>query len=154
MRHIDGLSGLRSLIGERIGHSDWVTIDQEAIDTFADLSYDHNWIHTDRERAGASPFGTTIAHAGHCVAIIGGLLQRIFHVDRTTMVLAYGFDRIRFPEAVPSGARLRLVVDLADVRDVPSGGAVDAVWRCTIEGEGFTKPACVADMLMRYYGDA
>ncbi|GAB3168356.1 MULTISPECIES: MaoC family dehydratase [Streptomyces] len=153
MRHIDGLDGLRSLVGERIGESAWVTIDQAAINAFADLSYDHNWVHTDPERAASSPFGSTIAHGGHSLAIIGGLLQQIFRVDRTRLILAYGFEKVRFPEAVPSGSKLRLVVDLAELRE-PTADAVDAVWRCVVEGDGFARPACVADMLMRYYGEA
>lgn len=151
MRDIDGLDGLRGLVGQRIGESDWVTIDQPAIEAFADLSYDHNWVHTDPERAANSPFGTTIAHGGHSLAIIGGLLQQIFRVDQTRLILAYGFEKVRFPEAVPSGSKLRLLVDLAELRE-SSADAVDAVWRCVVEGEGFARPACVADMLMRYYG--
>ena len=152
MRHIDGIDGLRSLVGQHIGQSDWVTIDQDAINTFADLSYDHNWVHTDPELAASSPFGTPVAHGGHCLAIIGGLLQAIFRVDRTRLILAYGFEKVRFPEAVPSGSKLRLVVELKELRE-PAADAVDAVWRCVVEGDGFDRPACVADMLMRYYGE-
>lgn len=150
MKIIHGIEGLKALEGQRIGASEWVKIDQTAISSFADLSYDHNWIHTDPEKAKESTFGTTIAHGTHSLAIIGGLLQRIFKVEDTRLILAYGFEKVRFPAAVPSGSMLRLEVELAETRSV-SEDALDVVWRCVVEGQDFKKPACIADMSMRYY---
>ncbi|XVQ06453.1 MaoC family dehydratase [Spirillospora sp. CA-255316] len=152
MRHIHGIDGLRALVGQRIGDSDRVHLDQVAIDSFADLSHDHNWIHVDPDKARSSPFGSTIAHGLHALALVGGLMQQIFVVEDIGMVLAYGLDKVRFPQAVPVDSKVRLSVDLVALTDARTGGeAVDAVWHCLVQADGFTKPACVADMLMRYF---
>jgi acyl dehydratase len=152
MRHIHGIGGLRALVGQRIGESDWVQLDQAAIDSFADLSHDRNWIHVDPDKARQSPFGSTIAHGLHSLSLIGGLMQQVFVVEDVGMVLAYGLDKVRFPQAVPVGSKVRVSVDLAELRETRnSTDAVDAVWHCLVEGSGLAKPACVADMLMRYF---
>ncbi|MBY6687741.1 MaoC family dehydratase [Rhodococcus sp. BP-149] len=151
MRHIDGVKALTALVGHRLGESDWVTIDQAAIDAYADISFDHNWIHVDPVRAADTTFRGTIAHGGLCLAVVGGKQQEIFVVDGLRLALAYGFEKVRFPQAVEVDSRIRVVVDLAEVRQNQNTDAVDALWHNVVEIDGLDKPACVADMLIRYF---
>lgn len=148
--HIDGISKLKTLVGECLGESPWVTVDQPLIDSFADNTWDHNWIHVSPEKAKDSPFGGTIAHGYHSMALIGGLIQEIFLIDNVRMGLNYGINKARFPQAVPVGSRVRLIVDLSDVAEA-SDGAADVFYHCVIEIDGFSKPACAADIVFRYY---
>lgn len=148
--HIDGISELKTMVGQRLGESSWVTIDQPLIDSFADNTWDHNWIHVSPEKAKASPFGATIAHGYHSLALIGGLIQQVFLIDSVRMGLNYGVNKARFPQAVPVDSRVRLTVDLTDVAEA-ADGAADVFYHCVIEIESFPKPACAADIIFRYY---
>src|SRR5689334_23358951 len=145
MRHIKGLDELRTLVGQQIGQSDWVPVDQATIQAFADVTRDHYAIHVDPKQAAASTFSTTIAHGYYTLSLIGGLMQEIFTVDDCT-VLNYGISKARFPQAVPVGSRLRLSIGLTDL--VHSGlYQADAHYHCTIGIDGQDKPACAADTL-------
>lgn len=140
---------LHALVGERLGVSRWETVTQERIDLFAEATGDHQWIHVDPERAAAGPFGTTIAH-GYLILSLGPLLLwDVLEVTGVSQIINYGIDRVRFPAPVPVDSRVRLAVDLAAVTDV--AGGLQAAIGLTFEVEGLAKPACVAEILFRYY---
>lgn len=137
-------------VGEQRGPTEWRTVTQEMIDTFADLSGDDQWIHVDVERAKTdSPFGTTIAHGNLTLSLIDGF-RKEFQVDIEGAKLGVnmGWNRVRFPAPVPSGARVRATAELVDVTE-KGDGWWEVVQRFTIEVEGGDKPACVADSVGR-----
>jgi acyl dehydratase len=137
-------------IGTDLGASDWLTIDQSRIDAFAEATGDHQWIHVDPERARNGPFGRTVAHGYLTFSLINKFLPDLIRAEGAKMGLNYGTDRLRFPAAVPVGSRLRYSGTLTDA--APMGdGAVQLTVRVTAELEGSQKPACVADILARYY---
>jgi acyl dehydratase len=129
----------------QLGETDWVTIDQEMIDRFADATDDHQWIHVDRARAASGPFGTTIAHGHLTLSLLPRFLAELLQVGSTGLAINAGFDRVRFVEPVPAGARVRATGAL--VAAEPSGPGVRAHVRVTIEIEHEPKPALVADAL-------
>jgi acyl dehydratase len=150
VRVIHGLEELRSLVGQQIGMSDWVAISQERIDEFARSTGDQQWIHCDPERAEReSPFGMTIAHGFLTLSLAPALAQQAFHVEGVRFILNYGLNRVRFPNAVKAGLRVRMISHLQDLKDVLGG--VQATYKMTIEMEGESKPACVAELVMRMY---
>jgi acyl dehydratase len=149
MRIFDGIKELTAAAGEELGTSDWVTVDQERINTFADATGDHQWIHVDLERAAAGPFGGTIAHGLLTLSLLPAFLQQIYRVDGVAMVINYGLNKVRFPAPVPAGARLRATSRLTTVKPL-DGGAVQAELSTTIEIEHGAKPACVAESVLRY----
>lgn len=141
---------LRSLAGQTLGRSDWLQVTQERIDQFAQATGDHQWIHCDPQRAAReSPYGTTIAHGFLTLSLCASLAEQILAVPGAQRVINYGLNRVRFPNAVRSGARIRLVLELSEVRDL--GQVAEVRFQCTVEVEGEAKPACVADWLLRYY---
>ncbi len=140
---------LRDFVGERVGVSRWVSIDQERINQFADATGDHQWIHVDPDRAAAGPFGTTIAHGYLVLSLAPMLLWDVLEVTGVSQVINYGLEKVRFPTPVPVGARLRMAVDLDALKDLDGG--VHATLGLTFELEGAKKPACVAEILFRYY---
>lgn len=150
MRHINGIVELKTLEGQHLGESRWITIDQPAINAFADVTCDHNWIHVSPAQAAQTPFGGTIAHGFHSLALVGGLIQEIFLIDHVRMGLNYGVNKARFPQAVKVGSQVRLSVDLNKVEPTADDG-VDTHYHCLIEIAGVQKPACVADIVFRYY---
>ncbi len=141
---------LEASIGKHLGYSDWVEIDQARINTFADATGDHQWIHVDPEAAKAGPFGTTIAHGYLTLSLVSMFLPQIIHVSGISMGINYGTDKVRFPAPVPVGSRVRAGAELTEVKEV-GGGAVQATVRVTLEVEGGEKPVCVADTISRYY---
>jgi acyl dehydratase len=144
-----GIDGLKELIGKTIGPGEWRTVTQEDIDTFADLSGDHQWIHTDVERAKKeSPFGTTVAHGNLTLSMVDG--QRIDLISSSGFKLGvnYGWNKVRFPAPVPAGSRIRSTAEVTEVEDV-GGGWWQIVTRFTVEVEGSEKPCCVADSVGR-----
>jgi acyl dehydratase len=146
---IEGVDGLRERVGSDLGVSDWLTVDQESVDTFARLTGDEQWIHVDPKQAAEGPFGVTVAHGFLTLGRSTGLLWSVAVVDRVGVILNYGLNKVRFPAPVKVGSRLRMHVFLADVTEVKNG--VEAVYRLTYEVEGETKPPCVADLVFRYY---
>ena len=147
---LDGLDAVRAAVGTHLGHSDWVEITQEQVNTFADATGDHQWIHVDPERAKAeSPFGGPIAH-GYLTLSLGPMLApQIMRVDGISMGVNYGCEKVRFPSPVPVGSKLRLGAELVGVDDIAGGAQVTMTF--TFEVEGAPKPSCVAQIIFRYY---
>ena len=147
---IAGIAGLKELVGTHLGYSDYVEITQERVNTFAEATGDHQWIHVDPERAKAeSPFGGPIAHGYLTLALAPLLAPQVMRVDGITMGVNYGANKIRFPAPVPVGAKLRVGLELTGVEDIPGGAQVYMTF--TFECEGATKPSCVAENIFRYY---
>ena len=143
------LAGLKAAVGTEIGVSDWIPITQERIDRFAEATGDHQWIHTDPERAAKGPFGTTIAHGYLTLSLLPVIGEGMLVVEGVTMGVNYGTNKVRFPAPVPVGSRVRGRVSLSDVSDVEGG--VQIVTVVTVEVEGGGKPACVAESVSRLY---
>ncbi|GAB2815770.1 MaoC family dehydratase [Streptomyces daliensis] len=141
---------LAAAVGEELGTSDWLTIDQKRVDLFADATGDHQWIHVDPERAKEGPFGTTIAHGYLTLSLLPALVPQIMRVEGMKMGVNYGVNKVRFPAPVPVGSRLRARAELSEITDV-GGGAVQVAAKVTIEREGGDKPVCVAETLSRYF---
>ena len=148
MRTFAGPDALRAAVGEDLGTSAWITVDQQRIDLFGDATDDHQWIHVDPAAAADGPFGHTVAHGFLTVALLPAFGWDTFLVDGVRMTLNYGLNKVRFPAPVPVGSRVRGHSKLLDVTDVPGG--VQATIGGTVEIEDHPKPACVAEILMRY----
>jgi acyl dehydratase len=146
---VDTLDELRPLVGTSLGTSSWVAVDQRRIDTFADATGDHQWIHVDPQRAATGPFGGTVAHGYLTLALLIPMWTEILTVRSVGTKVNYGLAKVRFPAPVPSGSRLRTTATLAAFEDIAGGAqlTVDAV----IEREGGDKPVCVAQPLFRFY---
>ncbi|MEV4974198.1 MaoC family dehydratase [Streptomyces scopuliridis] len=140
---------LRAGVGEQLGHSEWLEIDQKRIDLFAEATGDHQWIHVDPERAAAGPFGTTIAHGYLTLSLLPAFVPQILRVENVKMGINYGTNKVRFPSPVPVGSRLRASAVLTDVAE--AGGGVQITTLVTVEREGGEKPACVAESVSRFY---
>ena len=146
MRTFTELAQLEAAVGEDLGTSDWFEIDQDRVNLFADATDDHQWIHVDEERAAQGPFGATVAHGYMTVSLIPALSKSIFSVETDGPRLNYGLNKVRFPNPVKVGSRVRAHATLAELADVPAGKQL--VVRYTIEIEGEAKPACVAEMVV------
>jgi acyl dehydratase len=146
---VQGIEGLRALQGQEIGPSEWREVTQKDIDTFADLTGDHQWIHTDVERAkNESPFGTTVAHGNLTLSLIDGLRIELLKSTGFKLGVNYGWNKVRFPAPVPSGSRIRATAEVVEIEEV-GGGWFQIVTRFKVEVEGNEKPACVADSVGR-----
>jgi acyl dehydratase len=149
MTHFESIEEL--LAGDELGASGWHLIDQRKIDAFADVTGDHQWIHVDPERARAEgPFGGTIAHGALTLSLCTAFLSEIVQVRTVTHVVNSGLDRVRFHAPVPVGSRLRGTARLVSSRRM--GGGARVVIRITAEVDGGTRPACVADQILAFYG--
>jgi acyl dehydratase len=149
MQTITGLEELKQAEGTVLGTSDWHEVTQEDIDTFADVTGDHQWIHVDVERAKETPFGGTIAHGYYTLSIIPMLSQQVFSMQGFTFALNYGLNRVRFPAPLPVGSKVRLTAKVASVEEIPGGA--QSTMEMTLEREGGDKPVCVAQTLVRVY---
>ncbi len=138
---------LPGLVGEPLGATDWLEIDQARVDAFAENTEDRQWIHVDPARAATSPFGGPIAHGFLSLSLLSHFLEQLLEVGGSQMLVNYGLDRVRFPAPVPVGSRLRGLGSLAAVTEVPGG--YQLVLDITVEIEGATKPACVAAFVVR-----
>jgi acyl dehydratase len=148
-RIIEGIAGMKALVGEHLGYSPYVEVTQEQVNTFADATGDRQWIHVDVERAKTGPFGGPIAH-GYLTLSLGPMLSpQIFAVSGISMGVNYGAGKIRFPSPVPVGSKLRLGATLQSVEDVAGGAQVTMEF--VFEVEGAAKPSCVAEVIFRYY---
>ncbi|GAA3197511.1 MULTISPECIES: MaoC family dehydratase [Streptomyces] len=147
-RVFGSLDELRAAVGEELGPSDWLEIDQQRIDRFAEATGDHQWIHVDAEKAAAGPFGTTIAHGYLTLSLLPALVPQLMRVDNVAMGINYGTNKVRFPAPVPVGSRVRATTRIAEVAEVPGG--VQLTTAVTIEREGGTKPVCVAESVSRF----
>jgi acyl dehydratase len=148
MRVLNGVDEVRAMVGQHLGFSDYRVVEQRDVDAFAALTGDDQWIHVDVERASRGPFGGTIAHGLLTLSLGPKLARSVYRIDGMKMGVNYGYEKIRFPAPVRVGSKLRLGVTLASVTEVPGGLqiALNFVW----EVEGGVKPACVAEMLLRY----
>jgi acyl dehydratase len=142
---------LAAAVGKSLGASDWLTIDQTRIDRFADATDDHQWIHVDAERAKAGPFGVPIAHGYLTLSLVNAFLPQLLAVPAAVIGVNYGCNKVRFPAPVPVGSRIRALGELAAVS--PVSGGVQVVVRITVEIEGSSKPACVAETVSRFLFD-
>lgn len=146
---VSGVEGMRGLVGEEIGPSDWRTVTQEDIDTFARVSGDDQWIHVDVERAGReSPFGTTIAHGNLTLAMVDGFRKELIAADGFALGVNYGWNKIRFPSPVPVDSKVRAKAEVVSFDELADGW-YQAVTRFTVEVEGSEKPSFVGDSVTR-----
>jgi acyl dehydratase len=141
-------AALLDATGQHLGYSDWLQIDQQRIDLFADATGDHQWIHVDPERAAAGPFGGTIAHGYLTLSLANLFLPDILRVENVSMGVNYGCEKVRFPAPVPVGSRVRGGGEVISAVEVKGG--VQVVVRMTIEIEGGGRPACVIDTISRF----
>ena len=149
MRTFDKLSDLQALVGQDIGESGWIGVDQQRIQRFADATGDQQWIHIDPVRAAAGPFGTTIAHGYLTLSLLPEMFAGAFTVSDTRMGVNYGLNRVRFPAPVPVDSRLRGRFKLLAYEPIPGGAQLTV--EVTMEREGSAKPVCVAESLSRRY---
>jgi acyl dehydratase len=147
---VDGVEGIKSLIGKDLGKSDWIEITQEKVNTFADATGDHQWIHVDPERAKKeSPFGGPIAHGYLTLSLTPLFLPQLLNFTGFSMGVNYGTEKVRFPSPVPVGSKLRAGAVVEDVTEIKGGVQMQVV--VTFEVDGATKPACVATIVLRQY---
>ena len=140
---------LLGAVGKHLGYSDWLQIEQQRIDQFAEATGDHQWIHVDPERARDGPFGTTIAHGYLTLSLANMFLPQIMEVQQVSMGVNYGCEKVRFPAPVPVGSRVRGGGEVISAEEVKGG--VQVVVRMTVEVEGSERPACVIDTISRFY---
>jgi len=147
---IANIADLPNYAGKEVGVSDWLEVEQERIDQFAEATEDRQWIHLDPDRAAReSPFKTTIAHGFLTLSLLSALSRTAISVGGVRMGINYGLNRVRFVSPVPAGARIRGRFTLATVEEIKGG--VQSTWNVTVECEGSDKPCCVAEWLVRYY---
>ncbi|MGZ8738626.1 MAG: MaoC family dehydratase [Nocardioides sp.] len=146
MRIFTTLDEVIDAVGQELGTSEWLTIEQDRVDKFADATGDHQWIHVDAERAASGPFGGTIAHGYLTLSLVPYLGSTVFSLDTPGAKLNYGVNKVRFPHPVRVGRRIRSTVSVADVADVPAGKQLTL--RHVIEIEDEAKPACVAESVV------
>jgi acyl dehydratase len=149
MRTITGLDELKQAAGENLGTSDWHEVTQGAIDAFADVTGDHQWIHVDTERAKDTPFGGTIAHGYYTLSLAPMFMDRIFSLEGFAFAVNYGLNRVRFPAPLPVGRKVRMHATLTGLDEIPGGAQMTVT--VTFEVEGGDKPVCVAETIARVY---
>jgi acyl dehydratase len=145
---VETLNDLASYVGKEFGTSSWVDVDQDRINAFADATDDHQWIHVDAKRAKDGPFGGTIAHGYLTLSLIIPMWTDILEVGDVHTMLNYGLNKVRFPSPVPSGSKIRARATLAAFDAIPGGAqlAIDIL----VERQDGGKPACVAQLVLRY----
>ncbi|MBI1772499.1 MAG: MaoC family dehydratase [Burkholderiales bacterium] len=150
MREFNSLAELKELTGQEVAQSEWVEISQERVNTFADATGDHQWIHIDVERAKReSPFGGPIAHGFLTLSLLPMLVANAIKLTYVKMGVNYGLNKVRFPSPVPVGSRVRARLKLLEIEDIKDGAQF--TWEVTIEREGQGKPVCVAESISRCY---
>jgi len=146
MRVFKTLDDVTAAAGEELGTSDWLTIEQDRVDVFAEATGDHQWIHVDVERAKDGPFGGTIAHGYLTLSMVPFFGAQIFSLETPGAKLNYGVNKVRFPSPLKVGSRVRCTASFGEVTDIPAGKQV--VIRYVVEIEGEDKPACVAETVV------
>ena len=146
MRVFRSLDELSAAVGEELGPTDWMTVTQEQVDTFADATGDHQWIHVDPVRAADGPFGGTIAHGYLTLSLVPRIAAELFDLETEGAKLNYGVNKVRFPHPVPVGLRIRGTVTIAELTEIPAGHQM--ITRYVVEIEGVAKPACVAETVV------
>ena len=145
MRTINGIDEFESLIGQELGTSEWLTMDQDAISSFADVTGDHQWIHVDEARAAEGPYGATIVHGFFTLALIPKFSSEVFTIEGVSIRVNYGLNKVRFLQPVVVGSRLRGKVEVKDVIRGEKGTQV--ILQQTIEIDGQERPACIAEVV-------
>ena len=146
MRVFTSFDELTAAVGEQLGTSEWLEVTQERVDAFADATGDHQWIHVDVERAKDGPFGGTIAHGYLTLSLIPQFTPQIFSLETPGARLNYGVNKVRFPNPVRVGSKIRATASIESVTDVPAGKQM--VTKYVVEIEGSDKPACVAETVV------
>jgi len=146
---VNGVDAFHDLIGQQLGYSEWQPITQERVNLFAEATDDHQWIHVDPARAKDGPFGGAIAHGYLTLSLAPVLLNKVIRVDNMTFGVNYGANKIRFPSPVLVGSELRMGVTVAGVEDVEGG--VQVTYDLVMEVRDAKKPACVAQVVYRYF---
>ena len=155
MRTFNSLAELEQVVGHEVAISDWVAIEQQRVDLFADATDDHQWIHVDPERARQGPFGAPIAHGFLTLSLLPHLMAQAIEMKNSVLGVNYGLNKVRFPSPVPVGSRLRGHFKLLSMEKLPPQmgfPGAQFVWEVTIEREGSDKPVCVAESVTRRYG--
>ena len=142
-------SDLLTMVGDTMGPTDWLEMTQQRVNQFADATGDHQWIHIDPERAAAGPFGACIAHGYLTLSLASKFLPELMTVNNTTMGVNYGCNKVRFPNAVKVGQRIRGTAKIINAEQ--KGKAVQSIAQVTIEVQGETRPACVVDTISLFY---
>ncbi|WP_018178832.1 MaoC family dehydratase [Jongsikchunia kroppenstedtii] len=144
-RIFTSLDEIRAAIGEEVGPSDPVTIEQDRINAFADATGDHQWIHVDTERAAAGPYGATIAHGYLTLSLLPMFAQNLYQLDFGSSRVNYGSNKVRFPSPVPVGSTLRATSTFTDLSE--GAGSFVLTTKFVVTADGASKPACVAETL-------
>ena len=155
MRTFESVAELEAIVGGEVIVGDWITIDQQRVDRFAEATDDRQWIHIDPERARQGPFGGPIAHGFLTLSLLPHLMAEAFTIRNTVMGVNYGLNKVRFPSPVPVGSRLRARFKLLSLEHLPpqmGRPGAQLVWEVTMEREGSDKPVCVAESVTRRYG--
>ena len=148
MKRFNGLGELAEAAGTDLGTSDWIVIDQERIDRFAEATGDHQWIHVDPERAKEGPFGATLAHGFLTLSLLPVFQHELYAVDGVRMAVNYGLDRVRFMWPVPVGSKVRARAEVVGAESLD--GAVQVTFSTTFEIDGVDKPAAVVTSIARF----
>jgi len=147
----NSIDELKEYVGKEIGVSDWYHITQDKINLFADATGDHQWIHIDVERAKKeSPYKRTIAHGYYTISLAPVLISQIFELKRKKMGINYGINRLRFPAPAPVGEKIRIKAELKELTEIKDN-VYQAIFLLTFEIENQEKPACIAEVIYRYY---
>ncbi|MCM4078708.1 MaoC family dehydratase [Paractinoplanes hotanensis] len=147
---VNGLDGLKALVGQELGPSSWLEITQDRVNAFAQATDDHQWIHVDVERAAQGPFGGTIAHGYLTLSLVIPFFSELLAVDGIKMGVNYGLDKVRFPSPVRVGSKIRLAATVDEVEQV-ARSCVQMSLTFIVQIDGVDKPACVAHPIYRYY---
>jgi acyl dehydratase len=150
MRRFEQLSEVAACVGQDVAVSDWVLVDHAMINTFADATGDHQWIHVDPVRAAKGPFGAPVAHGFLTLSLLPKFFDTTFDIAASSMGVNYGLNRVRFMSPVPVNSRVRGHMHLLASEPV-AGDGLQLTWRVTVEIQGVDKPACVAESVVRRY---
>lgn len=146
---VSSIDELRALEGHDIGYSSWVEVGQSRIDGFADVTDDHQWIHTDAERAKDGPFGQTVAQGYLTLSLVIPMWSELLNVEGVSTKVNYGLNKVRFPASVPSGSRIRMRASIRHVQEIDKG--VQVTVEAVVERDGADRPVCVAEPIFRFY---
>jgi acyl dehydratase len=153
MKTFQTLADVAACVGREVAVSDWLTITQPQVNMFAEATCDHQWIHVDPEKAAQGPFGGPIAHGFLTLSLIPKFFESSFKIVGSRMGVNYGLNKVRFTSPVPVGSRLRARMKLLASEPIANDAndGVQMIWEVTVEREGFDKPVCVAESLVRRY---